>query len=155
MVDQHGLFGEVVQVMRQDKLTALSGLKKIMLKYESSRHALVDLKDLAERIAAILQASGPIKSYPERTILVGQNLSAIDLTSVPDEQLVAVVDLGGTPHAHTVILARALGVVALVGVRGLSYSGLSDGVTALVDGYERRFVLSPSYQQWVHYWSPS
>lgn len=81
--------------------------------------------------------------YPERTILVGEEITATMLAEVPRERLVAVVSASGSRSSHVAILARAMGVPSVVGADDLPV-GRMDGRALIVDGYRGRVYLNPS-----------
>lgn len=103
-----------------------------------------DVRDLGRRVLMRLQSGvrRPIP-YPEKTILVGEDISAIQLAEVPRERLVGVVSLKGSRSSHVAILARAMGVPAVVGAADLAV-GRIDGCDMVVDGYRGRVYVQPS-----------
>ena len=103
-----------------------------------------DFRDLGQRVLSQLKENKKIEiTYPKRTILVGEELSASDLADVPEGQLVGVVSTKGSSSSHVAILARALGVPTVMGVRGLKVSTLHTRAM-IVDGYFGQVYLSPS-----------
>lgn len=104
-----------------------------------------DIRDLGRRILVRLQSTGRRKPppYPERTILVGEEITATMLAEVPRERLVGVVSASGSRSSHVAILARAMGVPAVVGAGDLPV-GRMEGRTLVVDGYRGRVYVDPS-----------
>lgn len=104
-----------------------------------------DIRDLGRRILVCLQSAGRRKAppYPERTILVGEEITATMLAEVPRERLVAVVSASGSRSSHVAILARAMGVPSVVGADDLPV-GRMDGRALIVDGYRGRVYMNPS-----------
>ncbi len=102
-----------------------------------------DLRDLGRRMLVALQ---PKKStttgYPKQTILVGEEITASMLAEVPAKRLAGVVAVRGSSTSHTAILARALGVPAVLGVDDLPV-GRVDGLSMVVDGYSGRVFVNP------------
>ncbi|HHH36336.1 MAG TPA: phosphoenolpyruvate--protein phosphotransferase [Gammaproteobacteria bacterium] len=102
-----------------------------------------DVRDLGRRILAHLQSGGSRQmDYPERTILVGENISVTMLSQVPVERLAGVVSVSGSISSHLAILSRALGVPAVLGADDLPVSRI-DGREIVVDGYQGRVYISP------------
>jgi phosphotransferase system enzyme I (PtsP) len=64
---------------------------------------------------------------------VGQCLSAIDIGQARGGNLVGIVSGDGSSLSHAAILARSLGIPAVMGVRDLPLSHL-DGQELVVDG---------------------
>jgi len=81
--------------------------------------------------------------YPQRCILVSEELSAAMLAEVPKHQLVGVVSAKGSAHAHVAILARAMGLPAVMGVIDLPFAEL-DQQELIIDGYNGKVFSNPS-----------
>ena len=106
-----------------------------------------DIEDLGERILMHLQFTEQDqkrqKKYPKQTILVGDALSAGDLMEVPEGQLKGVICSRGSQNSHVAILARAMGVPALMGVNGASAISLN-AKEAIIDAYNAQLYVSPN-----------
>lgn len=108
------------------------------------RERAQDIRDLGRRILVCLQSAGRRSPppYPARTVLVGEEITATMLAEVPRAKLVAVVSASGSRSSHVAILARALGVPAVVGATDLPV-GRMEGHELVVDGYRGRVFLDP------------
>ena len=108
------------------------------------RERASDLRDvgrrLLTRLLALEEADQPL---PGQTILVGEEVSASQLVEIPTDRLAGVVSAGGSANSHIAILARALGVPAVMGVRELPVHGLH-GRALIVDGYRGRVEVDPA-----------
>lgn len=153
ILDKDGLGIEVEREIRNESLTAQAALAAVLKKHvlqfermqdEYLRERSSDFRDLGRRILAELQSaqSGEV-NYPRRTILVGDEVTAAALAEVPEGRLVGVVSAKGSNNSHVAILARALGIPAVMGVRGLKLEQLSRRAV-IVDGYYGQLFLSPS-----------
>jgi phosphotransferase system enzyme I (PtsP) len=102
------------------------------------RERASDVRDLGRCILVHLQnlATAPIQ-YPPKTILVGAEISAMQIADVPRELLAGVVSTGGSGSSHVAILARGMGVPAAMGVADLPV-GRTEGRDMVVDGYRGR-----------------
>jgi phosphotransferase system enzyme I (PtsP) len=108
------------------------------------RERSADLLDLGRRVLNNLQSENlPIQSYPKDTILVGDEVSASALAEVPHGHLLGVVSAKGSANAHVAILARAIGIPAIMGVTGLPAHKL-EGKKIIIDGYNGDVFTSPS-----------
>ncbi len=103
-----------------------------------------DIRDLGRRILShLLQTQGmPQITYPKHTILVGEEVSATQLAEVPVGQLKGIVCATGSSASHVAILARALGIPAIMGISDLQVGRL-EGHELIVDGYLGRVFLQP------------
>lgn len=103
-----------------------------------------DIKDLGQRILANLQKKQKDDiDYPDKTILVGDQLTAAELMQAPKEKLVAVVSRQGSVNAHVAILAKALGIPAVMGAGSVNLTEIADK-QVIVDGYYGHIYIDPS-----------
>jgi len=103
-----------------------------------------DVRDLGRRILMRLQSGGDAgpRKYPEKTVLVGEEITAAMLAEVPPAQLAGVVSVSGSRTSHVAILARAMGIAAVMGTD--FPVGRIDGMEIIVDGYRGQVYLSPT-----------
>jgi phosphotransferase system enzyme I (PtsI) len=93
-----------------------------------------DLDDLRDRVVARLLGL-PMPGLPDPGhpyILVADDLAPADTASLDPAKVVAIITERGGPTSHTAILARSLGVPAVVACAHALE--LEDGVNVLVDG---------------------
>ncbi|MGD2083127.1 MAG: phosphoenolpyruvate--protein phosphotransferase [Chromatiales bacterium] len=108
------------------------------------RERASDVRDLGRRILMHLQRETPRPTeYAEDTILAGEDVSAVQLAEVPEGRLAGVVSARGTSSSHVAILARAMGVPAVMGVSDLPVGRL-EGRQAILDGYRGRVYITPT-----------
>lgn len=108
------------------------------------RERAVDLRDIGERILLRLQEVQERRTgFPQRTILVGEEVTATQLAEVPPEALAGVVSAKGTGSSHVAILARAMGIPTVMGVSDLPAERM-EGREVIVDGYQGKIYLQPS-----------
>jgi phosphotransferase system enzyme I (PtsI) len=95
---------------------------------------VADLDDLRNRAVAVcLGAPMPgVPSPGHRFVLTARDLAPADTVDLDPEQVVALVTEDGGPTSHTAILARALGLPAVVACPGVR--DLAEGTSVLVDG---------------------
>ncbi len=103
-----------------------------------------DVRDVGLRILTRLQHTGSQgQAYPPDTILVGEEITVSTLAEVPLDRLAGVVSVRGSTFSHVAILARSLGIPAVVGLRELPVARV-DGSELVVDGYRGCIYVSPS-----------
>ena len=123
----------------REHITAFEAMEDPYLRERAS-----DIRDLGRRILERLQSIQPaVREYQPDTILVGEEVSASQLAEVPVQYLVGVVSARGSSASHVAILARALGIPAVMGVDDLPVSRL-EGQELVVDGYQARLFVRPS-----------
>src|SRR6478672_4576529 len=105
-----------------------------------------DVIDVADRIARLL-AGLPVEEdlLPSPAVVVADDLSPSLTATLPREHILGIVLEAGSPTAHAAILARAYGIPAVVGVRGvLALLAASGAVAELaLDGATGEVVLAP------------
>ncbi|MBE6481757.1 MAG: phosphoenolpyruvate--protein phosphotransferase [Actinomyces ruminicola] len=108
-----------------------------------------DVQDVRDRIVAVLTDSPMpgIPRLPEPFVLVAEDLAPADTALLDPEKVVAFVTSEGGPTSHTAILARALGMPAIVGTGSAVTDQLNDGDIVLVDGTKGTIVVDPSEDQ--------
>ncbi|WP_091231172.1 phosphoenolpyruvate--protein phosphotransferase [Microbacterium sp. 3J1] len=102
-----------------------------------------DIRDVRDRLVAeILGVDLP--GVPERDepfVLVATDLAPADTAALGSGNCVALVTEQGGPTSHTAIIARSLGIPAVVGVRGAT--GIEPGAAVLVDGDRGTVEIDP------------
>ncbi len=107
------------------------------------RERASDIRGLGHRILMHLEAQAITRTeFPQSSVLIGEEITATDLAEVPAGRLGGVVSSRGSALSHVAILARTLGVPA---VMGLGYTHLSHfhGKVLVVDGYSGRIYIEP------------
>lgn len=100
-----------------------------------------DVKDVSERVISVLSGNdGSVEGLEEPVIVVAEDLSPSETLQLDKSKLLAFVTRQGSANSHTAILARTMGIPALVGVD--VEEGL-DGELGIVDGYKGKFIVSP------------
>jgi phosphoenolpyruvate-protein phosphotransferase len=100
-----------------------------------------DVRDVAARIGRAMRGESAPR-LERRAVVVASDL-APSLTAELDPALLAGIALeAGSRTAHAAILARSLGIPAVVGVAGL-LDAVADGTELVVDGDAGELVLGP------------
>lgn len=102
-----------------------------------------DLVDVSRRTVAIIMdiPYGEVPECDEPYVLVAEDLAPADTAMLDLSCVLALVTSGGSPTAHTAILARAKGLVAVVSAPGVL--DIPDGEIVVVDAAEGRIECSP------------
>ncbi len=108
---------------------------------EYFRARAIDVKDIAERVIAILlgkSTSGNIGNEP--VIIVAEDLAPSETVQMDKDKLLAFVTRLGSSNSHTAILARTMNLPALIGV---DIREEWNGKLAIVDGFAGEFIIEP------------
>jgi phosphotransferase system enzyme I (PtsP) len=108
------------------------------------RARATDVRDIGRHILMRLQSETRTPAQcPDRCVLVGDEISVGQIAEVPVDRLVGVVCMRGSGLAHIAILARVLGIPAVMGLGDIPVGRL-DGTEIVVDGYQGRIYIRPS-----------
>jgi phosphotransferase system, enzyme I, PtsP len=159
MLDDAALGGEVMERIGKG-ITAEYAWSEVILEHVVTfqgmrdpylRERASDLHDLGCRVLAVLQQTHhDTPDFPINTILVGEELTASMLASVPPEKLAGMVSVRGSSNSHVAILARSMGIPTVMGAVDLPFTKL-DGRELIVDGYQGSVYSDPTRTLLHHY----
>ncbi|ALP40362.1 phosphoenolpyruvate--protein phosphotransferase [Aeromonas schubertii] len=150
--------------IEQEEWTAISAVKLVSetligrfgsMQDPYLRERATDIKDIALRlISRLVQDEPEHLAISERVVLVAEEVTATILAEVPRDCLAGVVSIKGSSNSHTAILARAMGVPAIMGVE----FPLAEihRLMLVVDGYSGDLFVEPKepilaeYRQLLH-----
>jgi multiphosphoryl transfer protein len=105
----------------------------------------VDLRDVGRRVLRMLAER--IEDEPKRpempVILIADDLSPSDTAKLDPALALGICTAAGGPTSHTAIIARSLGIPAVVGA-GDSVLDIADGSPIVLDGNSGTLVLAPT-----------
>ncbi len=159
MLDDESLGGEVTERIIEG-FSAQYAWSDVILEHVKNfssmhdpylRERASDVQDLGSRVLAYLQQSAEReRTYPDNTILIGEELTASVLGEVPQGKLVGLVSVRGSSNSHVAILARSIGIPTVMGAVDLPYTKL-DGRPLVVDGYHGSVYSDPGLELLSHY----
>lgn len=145
--------GHEIEAQIREGWCAKSALKRVVERFARQfddmddpylRERGTDIRDLGQRVLNhLLENEQRHYKLPEQVVLVAENVTATMLAEIPRQQLVAIVSLNGSVNSHAAIMARALGIPAIMGVRELPLMQWQ-GQRLIVDGYQGNILLSPA-----------
>ena len=105
-----------------------------------------DVRDISERVISVLDKTGSGQETAEEPfILAADDLTPSETVQLDKELVLAVVTVHGSLHSHTAILARTMGIPALVGT-ALPLDDAIDGRFGIVDGASGKIYVDPDEQ---------
>ncbi len=151
MLESASLGDEIIEKIRLG-WNAESALKIVIEQYVMQfeavddpyiRERATDIKDLANRVLFNLQET-KVKTtdFPEDMVLIAQDVTAALLAEYQHKGIKAIVSLSGSTNSHAVILARALGIPAIMGVGSIPLASFNNK-QVIIDGYSGEIFLSP------------
>ena len=162
MLEDRMLVDEVVRMVREQKVGAEHAFHEISDRYVAALDAIEDeylreragdMRDLTVRVLDNLlevRNEFDLRHLNEPCILVSHDLSP-SMTAQLDKNFVLgfATDVGGQT-SHTAIMARSLGIPAVVGLKNIS-NELESGDYALLDGYNGNVIVNPTDQSLFEY----
>jgi phosphotransferase system enzyme I (PtsP) len=109
------------------------------------RERLADLEDLAGRLLTALGGDAPRPTIPSGAILLARRLGPAELLDWHAAGIAGLAIEEASPAGHAAILARALGLPAVGGTRGV-LDAAEAGDEAVVDAEEGQLVLRPEVE---------
>ena len=101
-----------------------------------------DLRALGQRLLFHLDdTTQAADTWPERVVLVGDELSATTLAELPQDRLAGVVVRDGAANSHAAIMVRALGIPTVIGAE--IQPSVLHGRMLVVDGYRGEVLVDP------------
>ncbi|HGN0121090.1 TPA: phosphoenolpyruvate--protein phosphotransferase [Proteus mirabilis] len=137
-VIQQGYVAEwAVKVVIEKFSAQFSSLKDSYMRERAS-----DLKALGQHLLFHLDDDlSTTNTWPDRFILVADELSANLLAELPEQQLAGVIVRDGATHSHSAILVRAMGIPAIMGAD--IQPELLHNRMLILDGYRGEIFIEP------------
>lgn len=99
-----------------------------------------DVKDISDRLIRILMGQTDKHDIMEPVIIMAEDLAPSETVQMDKDNLLAFVTTLGSSNSHTAILARTMGIPALVGI---PVRDEWNGKTAIVDGHSGTLIIEP------------
>lgn len=155
LLDANSL-GREVEAKIRENWDAASSLKQVVEDYADRFKAMddpymqeraIDIIDLSDRIlknifSQINKGEEKQKPIEQDSILVAEEVSATMLAEFPRQYLKGILSIKGSNNSHAAILARAMGVPAVMGLQSVSPTLLNHKLI-LLDGYSGDVIVSP------------
>ena len=116
------------------------------------RERALDIEDVTRRIVRNLQGKAPkrLMSTPGGHILVAHNLTPSDTATMNRQLVLGIATDLGSRTSHTAIIARSLGIPAVVGLHDATQK-LESGQHVLLDGYSGVLIVDPTPETLSYY----
>ncbi len=107
------------------------------------RERAADLRDVGARVLRILSGGQEQETLlPDDAIILAADLMPSQTARLDRNKVAGFVTAEGGPTSHTAILARSMGLPAVVGA-GEEVLDLPEGALLAIDGYSGRVILQP------------
>lgn len=154
ILEDEMLIGQTVGLIRDEQINAEGALNRILRKLrrvfdkisdEYLRERRSDIDSIGDRLMRNLlgEARESLADVTEQVIVVTHDLSPADTVQIDRSKVIGfVTDIGGRT-SHTAILARSLGIPAVVGLETVT-SLVPHGTPMIIDGSTGTVILRPS-----------
>lgn len=118
---------------------------------EYMRGRSADVKDISERLINILSgfnASSMVSAEP--VIIVAEDLAPSETVQLDKDKILSFVSVKGSVNSHTAILARTMGIPALIGTPVIPDNDI-DGKMGIVDGNSGCLYVDPDNEKLEYY----
>jgi phosphotransferase system enzyme I (PtsI) len=161
ILDDEMLIGETINLIQKELINAEGALNRVLRKMrrvfdkisdEYLRERRSDIDSIGDRLMRNLlgETRESVADIDEPVIVVTHDLSPADTVQMDKSKVVGfVTDIGGRT-SHTAILARSLGIPAVVGLETIS-SLVPNGTPMIIDGSTGTVILRPSAETFRDY----
>ena len=139
--------------IKEEKLNAAAAVKDVVDQYAAMFSAMedeylkergADIKDVGMRIIKILLGVEVMaEKMDEEVIIIAEDLTPSDTAQLETDKVLAFVTKDGSRTSHTAIMARSLGIPAVVGMGEGLLKEAEDGAEVIVDGTSGEVIFSP------------
>ncbi len=152
MLRDMAFYEAVVEHIRRDRMSAdyaahvvLSHYRQLLEAGESEylRERANDMLDLQDRVVRHLRRGKILSTIDTESIVVAESLTAADIVLFSQRAILGTaLDYGGAT-SHVSLMARALGLPAIVGMHGVTEQ-VASGDMLVLDGLTGRVVINPT-----------
>jgi phosphotransferase system enzyme I (PtsI) len=151
MLDDKTIINKIIERIKEEKLNAEFIIQDEIEKYikfmqdsgdDYLKERAHDLEDFKNRVIRNIQQQKWLSRFDTSRIVVAENLTPADTILFSRNQVLGyATDLGGMT-SHTAILARALKIPAVVGLKEATKS-IKTGDLVILDGYKGILIINP------------
>lgn len=158
MLEDVELVDRTISYIRDNHLAAPRAFALRLLEFRSewrgSGHPMVvdrlnDLLDVESRVLRSLlgvESTSPLGESDGKVVIVARELTPSLTVQLDRDSVLGVAIDAGSRTSHSAIIARALGIPAVVGLVDLA-EHVKDGDTLILDGREGRAIVDPTTEQ--------
>jgi phosphotransferase system enzyme I (PtsI) len=154
VLDDGAFIEETIRKIQNEHKGAETAVRVVTARYSEAlavveddylRERVADVKDVARRVLRNLtgEVAHVLDGLREKSIVVASDLAPSETASLRKDLVMGFATDLGSSTSHTAIMARALGIPAVVGLGDVTRR-LNAGETILMDGTEGVILLNPS-----------
>jgi len=120
------------------------------IKDQYIRERMQDVRVVAEKVQTkLMGVKTDLSAFSGRAIIMAHDLTPADTVELQVDKITAFATVRGGKTSHTGIMARSLGIPALVGVGRLEE--VHDGDLVVIDGLTGKIVVNPTESELAEY----
>ena len=161
VIEDRTLIDEVLRKLETDPCNVEFVFQEVATHYSETlskiddpylRERALDIQDVTKRVIRNLQGKAPkdFLALKETHILLAHNLTPSDTAMMNRERVLGFATDIGSRTSHTAIMARSLGIPAVVGLHNATEK-LETGQEVLLDGYNGLLIFNPTPETLWHY----
>ncbi|MGK0184713.1 MAG: phosphotransferase system enzyme I (PtsI) [Verrucomicrobiales bacterium] len=159
MLEDKSVLSEVRQIVEDELICIESAFHQVLDKYAIALSKIgdtylsersVDVHDVSRRVLRNLSGFGAMPHSSDPHILLAHDLTPSDTATMDRDFVLGFATEVGSPTSHTAIVARSLGIPAVVGLHHLPSATLWGG-SVLLDGYAGLLIFNPSAETLASY----
>ena len=153
LLDDERLQSDLRTVVYAEQVSAAEAIRRAvrnsarrfrLMAGEVFQQRAADVEDVGRRLLRILAGEHETRiQLVEPVILISDDLTPSQTAMLDRKNVLAFCTAAGGPAAHTAILARSMGVPAVVGVGAQLLSDVKTGDTVALDGYRGSVIVGP------------
>ena len=161
ILEDQMLIDDTIAIIKGERINAEGALKRTLDRFrkvfdsiedEYLRERRSDIDSVGNRLLRNIkgETQQSLTEFDRKVIIVAHDLSPADTMQFDKEKIIAfVTDVGGRT-SHTAILARSMGIPAVVGLETVS-SIVPGGTPVIIDGVNGTVILNPSADTFKEY----
>lgn len=161
VLEDNALLDEATSELRQTKLNIEACYEKVAKRYitffasmedEYLRERVADIRDVARRLLGNLAGKEKrgLGQIAQGSIIVSEDVSPSDAADLDKDKLLGFVTDSGGKTSHAVIMARSIGIPAVVGTHDATQK-IRNGDDILIDGHEGVIYVNPTEDRLYSY----
>lgn len=160
MLDDEDYTDSVFSIIRNQRVNAewaisvtCSNFAELMSTMNDSymRERASDIRDISSRLISCLTGESGAQESGEKCIICADDLTPSETVTLDKKTVLAFLCAHGSSSSHSAILARSMGIPAIIGLGDEFLESVTDGALMLVNGYTGEVVIEPNDEQIKRY----
>ncbi|MEZ4600461.1 MAG: phosphoenolpyruvate--protein phosphotransferase [Syntrophotaleaceae bacterium] len=161
ILEDQMLIGDTIRIIREERINAEGALKRTLDRFrevfdsiqdEYLRDRRTDIDSVGERLLRNLigQTEQSLSEIDRKAVVVAHDLSPADTMQMDKSCIIGfITDVGGRT-SHTAILARSLGIPAVIGLETATVQ-IRESMPVIIDGTSGTVILNPQPDTFKRY----